>query len=75
MLMKLIYLVRKKLTLIKLKPCSLSRRINFQDSVRIIEFWFWERGATPQDVVVALHDPKVQVSCHNFESSQIEGYI
>jgi hypothetical protein len=41
---KLIYLVRNELTLIKLKLCSLSRVIGFPYRARIIEFGSKVRG-------------------------------
>jgi hypothetical protein len=48
---KLIYLVRSKLTLTKLKSCSLSREIGFPDRARIIEFGSERRGAGLQYLV------------------------
>jgi len=65
MLIKLIYLVRNQLTLIKVKSRSLSRKIGFPDRARIIEFALQERRTKPQDVGVASCSGKVKVSCHN----------
>ena len=41
---KLSYLVRRELTLTKLKPCSLSREIGFPGFARIVEFGSKRRG-------------------------------
>jgi hypothetical protein len=51
---KLIYLVGNELTLTKLKPCSLSRKIGFPDRARIIEFGSKVGEALLQDLVVAF---------------------
>jgi hypothetical protein len=57
--MKLIYLVRDELIIIKMKPCPLSRRIGFPDRARIIEFGYKVRGAVLQYIVLRSLGPKV----------------
>jgi hypothetical protein len=54
MLIKLIYLVRNELILIRMNPCSLSREIGFPYRVRIIEFGSKVRGARLQYLVVVF---------------------
>ena len=54
MLIKLIYLVRNQLTLIKVKTFSLSREIGFPDRARIIEFGSEVREAELQYLVVGF---------------------
>ena len=54
---KLIYLVRSELILIRLKPCSLSRRIGFPDRARIIEFGSKGRGGQGYNILWSLDDP------------------
>jgi hypothetical protein len=71
---KLIYLVRNELILIRLKPCSLSRRIGFPDRVRIIEFGSKVRKAVLQYLVVGFWGLKEKVTCHNVQFSKSVGY-
>jgi len=71
---KLIYLVRSELTLTNLKPCSLSRGIDFSDRARIIEFGSKGRVAGLQYLVVGFWDLKVKVTCQNLQSGKSVGY-
>jgi hypothetical protein len=70
MLIKLMYLVRKELTLTELKLYSMSREIGFADGARIIEFGFKVREAGLLYLVSDSLGPKLQIPCQNIESYQ-----
>jgi hypothetical protein len=73
MLIKLIYLVKDELTLTKLKPCSVSRKIGLPDRARIIEFGFKGKGVMATISCGRFVNPK-SACCHSHGSGEIQFY-